>query len=137
MRARAAVIAALVIGGLAIGFAGQPPSTAPTLHNPAGLALASDGTLYISDSASHQVLKLTRGRLELVAGTGESGFSGDGGPALRARFFAPGGLALDVDGVLIVADSYNHRIRRIDRSGVITTIAGTGTAALSGDDGSA
>src|SRR5262245_27996555 len=137
MRARPAVIAALVVGGLAIGFAGQPSSTAPTLRHPTGLALDTDGTLYISDSSTHLVLKLTRGHLDLVAGTGDGGFSGDGGPADRARLFAPGGLALDADGGLLVADMYNHRVRRIDRRGAITTIAGTGTAASAGDGGPA
>src|SRR5262245_23069268 len=135
MRARAALVAALVVGGLAIMFAGQPASTAPALLTPTGLALDADGTLYISDNTTHQILRLTRGRLDVVAGTGEGGFSGDGGPAVRARLFAPNGLALDADGSLLVADTYNHRIRRIDRRGVITTIAGTGTAAADGDGG--
>jgi sugar lactone lactonase YvrE len=137
MRARAAVVAALVVGALAIGSAGQAPAAAPSLIGPTGLALAADGTLYISDGATHRILKLTRGRLGVVAGTGEGGFSGDGGPGPRARFFAPAGLALDADGGLLVADTYNHRIRRIDRRGVVTTIAGTGTAAASGDGGPA
>src|SRR5262245_50553394 len=137
MRARAAIVAALLVGALAIGSAGQPPSAAPTLLNPTGLALDADGTLYISDTGRHQIRKLTGGHLDLVAGTGDGGFSGDGGPADRARLFAPGGIALDADGGLLVADMYNHRVRRIDRRGAITTIAGTGTAASAGDGGPA
>jgi sugar lactone lactonase YvrE len=100
----------------------------PTLLLPNGLALDAKGDLYISDIGTHQILKLERGRLTVVAGTGESGFSGDGGPAVKAQLFAPHDLLFDTEGNLLIADTQNHRIRRIDRRGVITTIAGDGTA---------
>ncbi len=135
MRARAAVIAALLAFWLGTDPSGQGTSSPLQLVQPAGLALDADGSLYLSDSATHQILKLASGRLTVVAGTGEGGFGGDGGPALRARLFAPDGIALDAERRLLIADTYNHRIRRIDRQGVITTIAGTGTAASSGDGG--
>ena len=72
-----------------------------------------------------------------VAGTGKRGFSGDGGPAVDAQLARPHGLAVDPDGNLYIADLSNHRIRRVDPSGTITTIAGTGTRGYSGDNGPA
>ena len=73
-----------------------------------------------------------------VAGTGTAGFSGDGSAATSAQLNAPYGVAADADGNLYIADGSNHRIRRVDVStGVISTIAGTGTAGSSGDDGPA
>ncbi len=109
-----------------------------TLVHPNGLALDEKGDLHISDIGSHRILKLDRrGRLVVIAGTGEGGFGGDGGPATKARLFAPHDLAFDTDGNLLIADTYNHRIRRIDRRGIITTVAGNGKAAYSGDNGPA
>jgi sugar lactone lactonase YvrE len=100
---------------------------------PNGLALDDKGDLYISDIGAHRVFKLdSRGRLTVVAGTGEGGFSGDGGPATRAQLNAPHDLAFDAEGNLLIADTFNHRIRRIDRQGVITTIAGSGSAPYTG-----
>jgi sugar lactone lactonase YvrE len=100
---------------------------------PNGLALDNKGDLYISDIGTHRILKLNRqGRLSVVAGTGEGGYGGDGGPAVKARLFAPHDLAFDAEGDLLVADTFNHRIRRIDRQGVITTVAGNGQAPASG-----
>jgi sugar lactone lactonase YvrE len=102
------------------------------LVHPNGLALDGKGDLYISDIGSHRVLKLdSRGRLIVIAGTGEGGFSGDGGSATKARLFAPHDLAFDAEGNLLIADTYNHRVRRIDRQGVITTVAGDGKAVYS------
>jgi sugar lactone lactonase YvrE len=135
MRVRAAVVAAWLACGLVTHPAGQDGPGAPLLVHPTGLALDTDGTLYVSDNSTHRILKLAGGRLTVVAGTGEGGFSGDGGPAMRAKLFAPDGIAFDADRRLLVADTYNHRVRRIDRDGVITTIAGTGTAAATGDGG--
>ena len=120
--------------GLAQIYAQAPPR----LVSPNGLALDLQGNLYISDIGTHQIYKLTgQSKLMVVAGTGEPGFSGDGGPAAKAQFFAPHDIAFDAQGNLIVADSLNHRIRRIDKSGVTTTIAGTGAAGYTGDGGPA
>lgn len=129
-----------------IGFAftaaadrrGAGPSSTQTLVYPNGLALDRDGNLFISDIGTHRVLKLDRDqRLTVVAGTGEGGFGGDGGPATDAKLFAPMDLAFDADGNLLVADSYNHRIRRVDTLGVITTIAGGGKAPYPDGDAAA
>jgi hypothetical protein len=108
------------------------------LVRPNGLALDGRGDLYISDIGAHRVLKLTRaGRLTAIAGTGEGGFGGDGGPAPQAALFAPHDLAFDAEGNLLIADTVNHRIRRVDRQGIITTVAGNGKAEYSGDGGPA
>jgi sugar lactone lactonase YvrE len=105
---------------------------------PNGLALDRSGNLFISDIGTHQVLRLdSHGRLSVIAGTGESGFSGDGGPAHTARLAAPSDLVVDGDGNLLVADAFNHRIRRIDSSGVITTVVGDGKGEYSTRDATA
>ena len=70
----------------------------------------------------------------VIAGTGEGGFSGDGGPATKAQLNAPHDLAFDTEGKLLIADTFNHRIRRIDRQGVITTVVGIGEAPYAGYD---
>ena len=129
--------AALVV--LACGSLAQDAENArPQLIYPNGLAFDRQGNLYISDIGAHQVFKASKdGRLSVVAGTGEPGFSGDGGPAAAAQLFSPHDLTFDSQGNLLIADSLNHRIRRIDSKGVITTVAGTGTAGLTGDGGPA
>jgi sugar lactone lactonase YvrE len=113
---------------------------------PRYLAFAPAGDLYVTDGApisaiggligGCRIIRVsTTGTLSVVAGTGTCGFSGDGGPATAAQLNDPNGLALDSAGNLYVADSNNQRIRRIDRNGIITTVAGTGTAGFSGDGG--
>src|SRR4051794_9338486 len=80
------------------------PAPKPLVY-PNGLALDHDGTLFISDIGTHQVVKLRKdGKLVLVAGTGGSGFGGDGGPATQAQLAAPMDLTFDADGNLLVAD---------------------------------
>ena len=103
---------------------------------PAGLVVDRDGNLYVSDSRAARVWRIDRktGLLAAVAGTGESGFSGDGGPAPAATLKEPGDLAFDRDGNLFVSDLGNNRIRRIDRkNGAIETFAGTGRAIFTKD----
>lgn len=102
------------------------------------LALDSQGNVYISDTFNHRVLKLdTTGAVSIVAGTGRAGFSGDSGPAALARLRAPRGLAVDAAGNLYIADHNNQRVRKVDTSGVITTVAGNGGVTVSGDGGPA
>jgi DNA-binding beta-propeller fold protein YncE len=128
----------LVFLATALLVAAPAKSQPIELIYPNGLALNRDGNIYISDIGAHRVLKLDRQqKLSLIAGTGEAGFSGDGGPATEARLSSPMDLAFDADGNLLVADTFNHRIRRIDSRGLITTIVGDGKKNYSRREGSA
>lgn len=99
---------------------------------PAGLALGSDGTLYIADSQNHRIRTVTPdGMLNTFAGTGAVGVQGDSGPALNARLFLPSGVAVDASGALLIADTANGRIRKVDLAGNISSIqASSGDGAL-------
>lgn len=114
-------------------------ATSVPLAQPGGLAFDSTGNLYIADT-DHQIIREVSlaGIITTVAGTGEQGFSGDGGTATSALLDSPAGVALDAGNNIYIADTHNNRIRRVAASsGVITTIAGTGTAGFSGDGGTA
>ncbi|HWR50279.1 MAG TPA: hypothetical protein VN428_04180, partial [Bryobacteraceae bacterium] len=103
------------------------PAVSASLGSPEGVVVDRTGTLYIADSLDHRVRKVTLdGRIATVAGTGRSGFSGDGGPASEARLNAPYGLAIDAAGNLFIADLGNGRVRRVAADGTITTFAGGG-----------
>jgi hypothetical protein len=110
-----------------------------SLNRPAALALDTKGHLFIADAGSHQIrrIDLATGVLTTVAGTGTQGFSGDGAQATAALLDSPGGLAVDASGSLYIADTRNQRIRRVDPSGAITTLAGDGAFGYAGDFGSA
>lgn len=108
------------------------------LDRPAGIAVAPDGTLYIAEAFRHRILRVDAdGTLSIVAGTGSSGFSGDGGPAEKARLSTPTSVAVGTDSCLYIADLGNHRVRRIEADQTITTIAGTGKRGYSGEGGPA
>lgn len=116
---------------------GVPASGSP-LASPYGVAVGIDGTIFISESRGARVRTIgPDGTLGTVAGTGEAGFSGDGGAAIDARLDFPLGLDLAA-GRLYVADAGNHRIRSVDLdAGTIATVAGNGLAGFAGDGGSA
>jgi sugar lactone lactonase YvrE len=112
------------------------PALDATLGFPLGIAIASDGSIYVSERRAHKVSLINpdAGTILTVVGTGEPGFSGDGGPAALAQLRCPDSIDLDAEGHLYIADRCNHRIRRVDlRSGVITTVAGTGERGASGN----
>jgi hypothetical protein len=113
---------------------GSPVSDADLCELPFGPKFDADGNVYISCEFAHLVFKIdSEGTISRVAGTGEAGFSGDGGLATEAQLFSPTGMAFDSDGNLYIADSLNARIRKVDSNGIITTVAGTGTSGYSGD----
>ena len=116
------------------------PGDGVGLFRPRDVAIDFDGNLLISDVGVDQILKLDLqdGSVELVAGTGSPGFSGDDGPAIDAELNGPSSLALDAAGNILVADFVNRRIREINSlTSVITTLGGTGLATIEGDGGPA
>ena len=121
------------------GFSGDGgPATSAQLLFPTGVVVDPSGNLFIADNDNHRIRKVdTSGNISTVAGTGTAGFSGDGGPATNAQLKFPFGVALDSSGNLFIGDGNNHRIRNVDTSGNIITVAGTGTAGFSGDGGPA
>ena len=96
----------------------------------------SAGNLYIADTGNNRIRKVSNGVITTVAGNGTAGFSGDNGPATSAQLYDPAGVAVDSAGNLYIADTGNNRIRKVS-NGVITTVAGNGTAGFSGDGGPA
>lgn len=106
---------------------------------PYDVAVDSSGNVYFSDAwNTHTVYKRTTGgSVSAVAGNGTGGYSGDGGPATSASLFTPTGIAVDLAGNILIADNGNNRIRKVDTTGTITTIAGNGTSGYSGDGGPA
>jgi DNA-binding beta-propeller fold protein YncE len=126
-------------GGPAPGFTGDGgPATAALLQDPKGVAAAPSGDVYIADAGNERVRRVDRnGTITTVAGTGTEGFAGDGGPAPAAQLNHPRGVAVDGHGLLFVVDSMNHRVRIVDPSGIIATVAGCGRQGFSGDGGSA
>ena len=103
-----------------------------------GITLDKKGNVYITMREHNIISRIdTKGMMTRYAGSGESGFSGDGGPAIKANFKTPAGLAFDPEGNLYIADRENHRVRKIDTNGNISTFAGIGKAGFSGDGGPA
>lgn len=115
------------------------PATKARIDNPFGLARGPDGALYFCEYTGQRIRKVTPdGIIHTVAGTGQKGYEGDGGPALQATFNLPHELRFDAAGDLYIVDMTNHAVRKIDmKSGVITTIAGSGKPGYSGDGGPA
>lgn len=119
------------------GFSGDGgPATSAQLYDPEDVAIDAQGNIYISDSGNHRIRKIDpNGIITTIAGTGEQGYGGDGGPATQAILFGPGYLQLDAQGNLYLSDL--NRIRKIDRQGIITTVVGSGPDGFSGDGGPA
>jgi len=129
-----------VVAGTVRGFAGDGgPATEARLHDPLDIAFGPDGDYYIADASNRRVRRVDAyGIITTVAGNGTAGSSGDGGAATEAQLRYPSGVAVAADGSLYIADRASHVIRRVDTSGVISTVAGIGTfAGPLGDDGPA
>ena len=114
------------------------PAVEAQLDGPAGVAVDGAGNVYITDRGNDRIRRVDgAGIITTIAGTGVRGFSGDGGPAVEAKLDGPNGIAVDGTGNVYIADYNNHRVRRVDGAGIITTVAGTGVRGFSGDGGAA
>ncbi len=115
-----------VAGSGTKGFLNGPGNSA-RFSSPEDVATGPDGTVYVADSANHRIRSVsTKGQVDTKAGNGSATWKD--GPGASASFNNPQGVAVDAKGQVFVADSYNHRIRRIDVNGVVTTVAGSGSA---------
>jgi sugar lactone lactonase YvrE len=124
-----------IVGDGGSGYSGDGgPATKANLKLPAGLTYDQQGNLYIADRENHRVRKVdTKGIITTIAGNGTAGFSGDGGPAVKASLNLPAGVAVDNDGNIFISDRSNDRIRKVDSKGIITTFAGSGKEGYNGD----
>ena len=133
-------IISTAVGTGAQGHAGDGgTATQALLNNPFDIAFASDGDMIFSDTFNHCIRRVNAktGTITNIAGTGERGFAGDGGPATKARLNEPYGVVVDRAGQIFFADRLNRRVRKIDTAGQISTLAGDGSGKYSGDGGSA
>ncbi|AXQ29222.1 hypothetical protein D0B54_11210 [Solimonas sp. K1W22B-7] len=113
-------------------------ATQAYLHTPFGVDVDAAGNVYIADTYNALIRKVSpSGIITTIAGTGAPGFSGDGGPATAAELTSPQAVAIDAMGNIYVADTYAHRVRKIDSDGIITTVAGTGERGRFGNGGPA
>ncbi len=122
------------------GYAGDNgPAAAASLNNPFDLVFDSANNLIFADTFNHRIRRIDArtGVITTIAGTGDRGFAGDGGPAVRAILNEPYGVVVDRAGTVYFADRMNRRVRRIEPSGTITTLAGDGSGKYSGDGGPA
>ncbi len=122
------------------GFSGDGgPATAAEINDPFGVVRGPDGAWWFCEYGGQRIRKIDRaGRISTVAGTGQAGYTGDGGPALQATFNKPHEIRFDAAGNVYIADMVNQAIRRIDaKTGVITTFAGNRTKGYGGDGGPA
>ncbi len=124
-----------IAGTGAPGYSGDGgAATAATLDSPGALAIDSTGNLFIADSNNECIRKISGGIITTVAGDGFQGFGGDNGPATSAMLDTPAGIAVDAAGNLYIGDTNNQRVRMVAAgTGIITTIAGTGTAGFNSD----
>jgi uncharacterized protein (TIGR03437 family) len=118
------------------GFAGDHgPAAAAQFRNPTGLAIDAADNLYVADTDNNVIRKISRdGTITTVAGNTQRGYGGDGAPATDAFLNAPEGMAVDAAGNLFIADTFNHRVRKVTPDGNIGTFAGNGYPGFSGDN---
>jgi len=130
-----------IAGTGAAGFSGDGgPASQAQINNPYGLVVGPDGALYFCEIGNHRVrrLDLKTHSISTVAGSGQKGYSGDGGPALQASLNEPYEVGFDAAGNMYFAEMQNHVVRRVDaKTRIITTVAGTGSPGFGGDGGPA
>ena len=133
---RFSIITTLAGNGIASGSGDGGPATQATLNTPASVAIDTSGNVYVADAFNHRVRRVAPdGVITAYAGTGQAGFDGDGAQAVDAQLRSPLGVAVDGAGNLYIADTYNHRIRKVTADGIVSTIAGTGESGFGGDGG--
>ena len=124
--------------GSVSGFKGDGgPATSAELNGPSDIAFDSSGNMYIADYGNQRVRIVSNGIIDTYAGNGISGYEGDGGPATETSLYFPSGVAVDVAGDVLIADSYNQAVRFVDGAGIIYSVAGNRTYGFSGDGGPA
>ena len=123
----------------AIGYSGDGgPAIAAAISYPGGTVSDKQGNVFIADGGNHVVRKVSpSGVISTVAGVGTSGYSGDGGPATSAKLWLPISVAMDTSGNLYILDYISSIVRKVNKQGIISTIAGNGTTGYSGDGGPA
>jgi hypothetical protein len=126
-----------VAGTGAVGFSGDGgPATSARLNRPIRLTIDQQGDILLADNNNNRIRKVTPGGIiTTVAGSAVQGYEGDGGPAAAAALYYPVYALSDNAGNLFIVDQFNHAIRKVDSSGIITTVAGTGVPGFSGDGG--
>ena len=133
----AGIITTVAGNGAATDTGDGGPATAAALVAPLAVALDTAGNLYIADAGNYIRKINTAGIISTIAGNGTANYTSDGGPADTTSLNFPSSLTFDAHGNLYFTDANNNRVRKIDTAGIITTIAGTGTAAFAGDGGTA
>ncbi|MCE3226644.1 MAG: S-layer protein [Bacteroidetes bacterium] len=128
------IISTFAGGGISTGDG--IPATSASLGWIYDVEIDAAGNIYFPEGQDNKIRKInTSGIITTIAGNGNFGFSGDGGPAINAEINKPHAIDIDPSGNIFISDTYNHRVRKINTSGIITTFAGIGTAGTSGDGG--